>query len=431
MRVPELADALVRLLRRMEEIQLLSIAEIQFQLAELIVIPGSHRTVEHLALHAEIHREVPTARNERRDLSRARARRRTLEDVVAVRDRRLEVGLVADGILRGLPGDLRRAVRPIVGVRRFLGVRRRTFVVCADDIRIRAERQSHILAQIRRDAVVALVLELLGIDVRRPVVGAHDLGQIVQRKLARRDLARARHRDGASHGAIRRLRTHAVLEAIVCRCSRSRRRIRTRKLDLVLDVLAILDDIARRRARDVLVAGLQTACLLLVDGRRRLDLRAVAFDELVLVRRAIGIAEVRAEQLVVRRAIRAVRDSRRLVIHLVDARLLQEVDRDVARRDATRTRNGIVIRRVERTRRAAAAAIVEFIVCERLTIRRVARLEDIGKNLRTIGIRGRVVDIFRRRRARGAVLVVGLVVRSTDGELELVLIRLDDVLPRV
>ena len=53
----------------------------------------------------------------------------------------------------------------------------------------------------------------------------------------------------------------------------------------------------------------------------------------MIVGRACGVAEVRAEQLVVRRAIRAVRDSRRLVIHLVDARLLQEVDRDVARRD--------------------------------------------------------------------------------------------------
>ena len=163
--VPEFADALIRFLRRMEEIQLLSIAKIQFQLAELIVIPGSHRTVEHLALHAEIHFEVRTVRNERRDLARARARRRILEDVVAVRDRRLKVGLVADGILRGLSGNLRRAVRPVVGIRRFLGVRSRTLIICADDIRIRAERQCHILAHIRRDAAVALVLELPGIDV--------------------------------------------------------------------------------------------------------------------------------------------------------------------------------------------------------------------------------------------------------------------------
>ena len=141
-------------------------------------------------------------------------------------------------------------------------------------------------------------------------------------------------------------------------------------------------------------------------------------DELVRVRRRRRITEVRAEGSRIRGGI--------AVVRLIDAVLFQQIDVDRARRDLACARSTVGIRRIERPRRAAAAAIVEFIVCERLAVRRVARLEGIRKNPRTVGVRGSI-DVLRIRSRGGRVLVVRLFVGGTDGEDQLILVLRDDV----
>ena len=400
---------------------------LDLQTLEIVANIGSILPIKHLFTIVEVHLEIRIRQPQLPNLAFSRRRRRAIDLIVAVIECRRK-GILDRVILRRTAdtGTPRRHVG-ILRFRRHRIVR----IICADRRVTRTEVEIHDIAAnnaIRLAKILVVRRQLTCVDLRCAIVVAYHIAWRGKRQLLRRDLARARHRDRAARR--RRAACGRVAQDIV------RRGIRTRESDRILDVLAVIFHRTRQgtaRAIDILVL-LRMSTLRLINScrrdacavvrcRRAVGLGAAVMDELVRARCRRRITEVRAEGSRIRGGI--------AVVRLIDAVLFQQVDVDRARRDATRTRNGIVIRRVERTRRAAAAAIVEFIVCERLTIRRVARLEGIGKNPRTIGIRGRVVDIFRRRRARGAILVVGLVVRSTDGELELVLVRLDDVLPRI
>ena len=379
---------------------------------ERCALQRSRVPVEGLRHIGEVHGEFLARRLVLSDRALA-VRHRAGNRVVAVVERRRE--RVLDRVLL-LRGQL-RAVRAGVGVLR-LGRLRRVRIVGADDVAVRPEGELHRVAGERaRHRVIACILELLGVNIRRLIVGARHIAGRGKRQLLRRDLARARHLDRAARrlrAARRRVRKNVV-----------RRGMSARKADRVLDVLAVILHCARQdvaRAIDFVILFRMSA-LRLVDGSRRGDCcavvrRAVLLDE--LVRRRRTIAEVRAELLV------RIEDIRALVVLLVDIRLLQKVDIDRARRDLARALDRVIdvfLQRVESAAGKARDLVVGEVFCRPVRFERIGKADSAVRRVRGL------VDILRAAAIR--VDVVRLMIRRTDGKRDLVLVRRDDVRIRV
>ena len=377
---------------------------------ERCALRRSRVPVEGLRHIEEVHGEFLARRLVLLDRALA-VRHRAGDRVVAVVERRRERVLDRVLLLRGQS----RAIRAGVGVLR-LGRLRRVRIVGADDVAVRPEGELHRVAGERaRHRVIACVLELLGVNIRRLIVGARHIAGRGKRQLLRRDLARARHLDRASRrlrAARRRVRKNVV-----------RRGMSTRKADRVLDVLAVILHCARQdvaRAIDFVILFRMSA-LRLVDGSRRGDCCAVVrcavlLDELVRVRRRRTIAEVRAELLV------RIEDIRALVVLLVDIRLLQKVDIDRARRDLARALDRVIDVFLQRFKSAAGKArdlVVGEVFCRPVRFERIGKVDSAVRRVRGL------VDILRAAAIR--VDVIRLMIRRTDGKRDLVLVRRDNV----